>query len=70
MSDHILDELRRIRDEHAARFNYDVTAIFRDIKEQERRAGHRFVDGVARPVAHDSAENPVDTETALSNSLP
>jgi hypothetical protein len=43
MNDPIVDEVRRIRDEHAARFNYDLWAIFRDIKEQERRSGLKFV---------------------------
>ena len=42
-SDPIVDEVRRIRDAHAAKFNYDPKAIFRDIKELERRSGRRFV---------------------------
>ena len=36
-------------DEYAARFDYDLDAIFRDIKEQEKISGHVFVSGVARP---------------------
>jgi hypothetical protein len=36
MNDPIVDEVRRVRDAHAARFNYDLDAIFRDIKEQEK----------------------------------
>jgi hypothetical protein len=42
-SDSIVAEVRRIRDEHAARFNYDPEAIFRDIKEQERQSGRKYV---------------------------
>lgn len=42
-SDPIVDEVRRIRDAHAARFNYDPKAIFRDIKEQEKRSGRKYV---------------------------
>jgi hypothetical protein len=42
-SDPIVDEVRRIRDAHAAKFNYDPKAIFRDIKELERRSGRKFV---------------------------
>ncbi len=49
MTDPIVDEVRRVRDAQAARFNYDLDAIFRDIKEQERKAGLKFVGGVARP---------------------
>jgi hypothetical protein len=32
----ILDGIRRIRDEHAKEFNYDLDAIFADIKRHER----------------------------------
>ena len=42
-SDPIVDEVRRIRDAHAAKFNYDPEAIFRDIKEQEKRSGRTYV---------------------------
>ena len=41
MNDPIVDEVRRIRDAHAAKFNYDPDAIFRDIKEQEKRSGRK-----------------------------
>jgi hypothetical protein len=41
--DPLVAEVRRIRDEHAARLNYDPEAIFRDIKEQERRNGRKYV---------------------------
>lgn len=42
-SDPIVDEVRRIRDAHAAKFNYDPDAIFRDIKEEEKRSGRKYV---------------------------
>jgi len=48
MNDSIVDEVRRVRDAHAARFNYDLDAIFQDIKEQERKSGLKFVAGVAQ----------------------
>jgi hypothetical protein len=41
--DPIVAEVRRIRDQHAAKFNYDLDAIFRDIKEEERKSGDTFV---------------------------
>jgi hypothetical protein len=44
LNDPIVDEVRRVRDEHAARFNYDLDAIFRDIKEQEKKSGRKFVN--------------------------
>ena len=48
MNDPIVDEIRRVRDAHAARFNYDLDAIFQDIKERESKNGLKFVQGVAR----------------------
>ena len=48
MNDPIVDEVRRVRDAHAARFNYDLDAIFRDIKEREKKSGLKFIGGVAR----------------------
>ena len=41
--DPILSQIRRIREEHAARFNYDLWAIYEDLKEQERKSGRKFV---------------------------
>jgi hypothetical protein len=35
-TDEIVQEIRKEREEHAARFNYDLEAIWRDLKEQER----------------------------------
>ena len=43
MNDPIVDEVRRVRGEHAARFNYDLWAIFRDIREQQERSGLKFI---------------------------
>ena len=50
MNDPIVDEVRRFREAHSARFNFDLDAIFRDIKEQEKNTGLKFVNGEARQV--------------------
>jgi hypothetical protein len=42
-SDPIVDEVRRSRDTYAARFNYDLRAIYLDLKEQEERSGRKVV---------------------------
>jgi len=39
-SDPIVDEVRRAREAHAARFKYDLTAICADLKKREKDAGH------------------------------
>jgi hypothetical protein len=50
-SDPIVDEVRRVRDEYAARFNYDLRAIYRDLKEQEKRSGRKIVSFAEEPNA-------------------
>ncbi len=55
--DLIVDEVRRVRDAHAARFNYDLHAIFLDIKKREKERGLHFVDGVAhQPVPNQAMQ--------------
>ncbi len=49
--DPIIDEVRRVRDALAARFDYDLDAIFQDIKKREKESGLVFVQGVARQPA-------------------
>ena len=58
MNDTIVAEIRRVRDEHAARFNHDLDAIFKDIKEREHKSGLKFEHGVARPPTPGSPVNP------------
>ena len=66
MNDPIVDEVRRVRDAHAARFNYDLDAIFQDIKEREKKSGLKFVQGVARQPVPNQALQP--TWAAISGS--
>ena len=58
MTDPIVEEVRRVRDAHAARFNYDLDAIFQDIKEQEKKSGHTFVSGATRQIVPNQALQP------------
>ncbi len=51
--DPIVAEVRKARETHAAQFNYDVFAIYRDVKQQEQESGRHFVSyppRKARPV--------------------
>ena len=41
--DAIVADIRRLRDEYAQRFGYDLEAICRDLREQQQRGGRRVV---------------------------
>jgi hypothetical protein len=41
--DMIVEETRKTREEHAARFNYDLKAIYEDLKQQEQQGGREIV---------------------------
>lgn len=43
-ADPVLAELLAVRDRLAARFDYDVDAIFRHIKAEEAKSGLRYVE--------------------------
>jgi hypothetical protein len=42
-NDEIVEEIRRIREEHAARFGYDLDAIYADLKRTEGQSGRKVV---------------------------
>ena len=70
MNDPIVDEVRRVRDAHAARFNYDLDAIFRDIKEQEKKSGRTFVSFNRDSVEPNKALQTTGPAPAVSESIP
>lgn len=43
MTDPIVQEVRAARMAHAKRFNYDLSAICSDLRNIEKRCGHRLV---------------------------
>lgn len=43
LTDSIIEEIHKIRDEHAKKFNYNLTEIFNDLKEQEKKSGKKVV---------------------------
>lgn len=42
-NDPIVEEVRKVREEHAARFDYDLERIFQDLKELEKRSERKVV---------------------------
>ena len=37
-------EVRKVKERLAAKYNYDVGAMFRDLRAREKTSGHRYVD--------------------------
>ena len=63
-TDPILDEVYRLRDEHAKRFNYDLDAIVADIHARTKKSGRTFVtlDGSEEDSAtHENSNSPKTT---------
>jgi hypothetical protein len=66
--DPIVEEVRAIRDAYAKQFNYDLEAIYRDLKEQEARSGRVVVSLPPKRVAPEGkAEPPQEEGTALTS---
>lgn len=56
LNDEVVDEVRAVREAHAAKFNYDLRAIYEDLKKSEAAriaAGHPFV--ASPPTSPDTA---------------
>lgn len=51
-NDPIIAEIRKYRDEYAARFNYDVDAMFADMIKQERASRRTVVNLMRRKKKH------------------
>lgn len=49
--DPIVDEVRKIREEHASKFDFDLKRIFVDLQERERTSGRTYVKQPPKRVA-------------------
>lgn len=43
IDDPIVEEVRQARQQHAAKFNFDLQAIYQDLKQQEASGGRKMV---------------------------
>lgn len=43
MRDPIVEEIRKVREAYAARFNHDLDAMYEDIRKQEELSGRTFI---------------------------
>ena len=56
--DPIVEEVRKVREEHAARFNHDLKAIAEDLRRRQAESGHKIVSYPPRRVDEEQAERP------------
>jgi hypothetical protein len=42
-NDPIVEQVRKVRDEHAKKFNYDLKAIVADLQKQQKASKRKFV---------------------------
>lgn len=43
MEDEIIKEIHKYREEFAAKFNYDIKAMFEYLREQQQKSGRKYV---------------------------
>ena len=55
-TDPIIAELRAIRQAYAAQFDYDVEAMFRDIRARQEASGREYVRLPARRTTGDKSQ--------------
>jgi hypothetical protein len=58
LTDEIIDEVRAAREAHAARFGFDLQAIYDDLKKSETARiaeGHPFITRGSAPVSNETA---------------
>jgi len=66
INDPIVAEVREVRDRHAAKFDYDLDAIFRDLKEKERASGKTYFSYPPRPCKRALQSVPAITDKSAS----
>ena len=49
MKDEIVEQVRKAREENAARFNYNLKAIMADARKRQKDSGHPVVSFAQRP---------------------
>ena len=49
MKDDIVDDVRRVREQHLAKFNYDLRAMCADARKRQKDSGHPVVSFATTP---------------------
>ena len=65
--DPIVEEVRAVRDAYAKQFDYDVEAIYRDLKKQEAKSDRAFVSFPPKRIEPIKKKDPAqEAKTGLS----
>ena len=57
LMDVIVEETRKAREGHVVRFNYDLEAIYEDLKKQEQQGGRNVVSLPPKPFVERAIEH-------------
>ena len=49
MKDEIVEEVRRVREQQAAKLNFDLKAILADARRRQKDSGHRVLSFAPKP---------------------
>ena len=49
MKDEVVDQVSEVREQNAAKFNYDLKAIVADARKRQKNSGHQVVSFAPRP---------------------
>ena len=49
MKDEIVEQVRRVREQQAAKFGYDLKALLADARKRQKDSGHRVVSFAPKP---------------------
>ena len=60
-TDPIVEEIRREREAYAAKFNFDIAAICRDLQRQEQESGREIVTLPSKRRASEAEEEQLQT---------
>lgn len=50
-NDPIIDEIHKIRERHAAKFNYDLKRMAEDVKRREQQSGRKIIPAPPPPTS-------------------
>jgi hypothetical protein len=69
MYDPIVEEVRKVREEYARRFNYDLHAMCEDLREKQKLSGGPLVSFPKRPVRTFAIGDAAQTTAPTGSSL-